>query len=388
MNRRTACLRVSTLSLTAGILLAASASSASGIRVPLMVTANHLTLDHLGRNLLTANKTNVGALVSSPLKSESFTSGPLHGALIDPHARAVMEALVQCALTEEQSVSWSPTAEEQKVFWHYLSGFDAKPWKGEIGLCPQWAEGPASTACQELVSACLLARNNAYGVRVDISLQGDRALVAPTSFPVDPARSPAMQEAASFPLREGAFFGNLFDPNALNPRAEVTMVKVDRDATKAVPEIRRPPLDPDDRIYGHAYVCHPSDPVFQASAYMQKRVCAPSLGASPAGCIAEHAGACREPMMGQSVCGEVCDARTAQCTYQSCTAGEKTWTRPITVFLDRRCYFDAATCAFLEQNHRFTPVVPPIEPPLRTPPLRIIPVSAPAGAVRPILIAL
>ncbi|WP_437641948.1 hypothetical protein [Sorangium sp. So ce854] len=388
MNRRTACLRVSTLSLTAGILLAASASSASGIRVPLMVTANHLTLDHLGRNLLTANKTNVAALVSSPLKSESFTSGPLHGALIDPHARAVMEALVECALTEEQSVSWSPTAEEQRGFSQYLGGFEAKPWKGEIGLCPQWAEGPASTACQELVSACLLARNNAYGARVDISLQGDRRLVAPMSFPVDPASSPAMQEFARFPQREGAFFGNLFDPNALNPHAEVTLVKVARDLTKAGPEIRRPPLDPKEGIYGHAYVCHPSKPVFQASAYMKRRVCAWSSGASPAGCIAEHVGACHEPMTDQYVCGEVCDARTTQCTYQNCTAGEKTWTHPITVFLDRRCYFDAATCADLEQNHRFTPVVPPIELPLPTPPLGIIPVSAPAGAVRPILIEL
>src|SRR5262249_312947 len=46
-------------------------------------------------------------------------------------------------------------------------------WKGELGLCDDWFNDPPGQECQELVSACVLARVNALGKRVIISVRGE-----------------------------------------------------------------------------------------------------------------------------------------------------------------------------------------------------------------------
>jgi len=72
---------------------------------------------------------------------------------------------------------------------------------GRLGLAPEWQRGPCDTACQRWVSACLLAHGNALGVEVPISLRGHHPALATTA-----------DERAGFPVQEGAFYGNLFDP--------------------------------------------------------------------------------------------------------------------------------------------------------------------------------
>lgn len=69
---------------------------------------------------------------------------------------------------------------------------------GKIGLAPEWKYGSCGTACQEWVSACLLARTNEYGLTVNIDMRAD-----------DPAIGTAPGNW-SFTEQEGAFFGNLF----------------------------------------------------------------------------------------------------------------------------------------------------------------------------------
>lgn len=73
-------------------------------------------------------------------------------------------------------------------------------FEGSLGLAPEWADGPCEEACQEWISACMLARTNAFGLPVDIYTDGPH--------PHLQAITRADRDGAS--IREGAFFGNLF----------------------------------------------------------------------------------------------------------------------------------------------------------------------------------
>jgi uncharacterized repeat protein (TIGR01451 family) len=85
--------------------------------------------------------------------------------------------------------------------WTDASGvahWEAYP--GILGLAPEWGTGPLGEAHQELVSACMAARTNYYGVAVDFSLRG----------PASPIASPSSAELGAYPSIEGAFWGDLF----------------------------------------------------------------------------------------------------------------------------------------------------------------------------------
>jgi hypothetical protein len=72
---------------------------------------------------------------------------------------------------------------------------------GGVGLAPEWGEpsGACDEGCQLWVSACVLARTNATGDRVEVSLRGNH-----------PALQPSAEDLLAFPLREGSFYGNIF----------------------------------------------------------------------------------------------------------------------------------------------------------------------------------
>ncbi|WP_437901176.1 hypothetical protein [Sorangium sp. So ce124] len=397
MNRRTACLGVATLSLTAGIVLAAGATSAnSAVPVPLMVIANHLTLDHLGHNLLTTNRQSLLALDRNPLTTASFAAGPLHDALLDPWARDVMKDLVECALTTKQRVewtppayegAWAPTAEERAARAQPDSPLS---YSGSMGLCPAWADplwperdkahNAMRASCQELVSACLLAKNNAFGVRVNISARGRVPSDKPGTtrmLQVDAA------EKTNYPWREGAFFGNLFNASALNTDFEVTLV-----AGKIVrPSLTTAHLD--DMIYKEAFVCHPQEhaagPQYDDTIYMQRRVCARSTGGGQPGCLAKHVGACQSyaasvPGAAEMGRANVCEGAPVDGTYTGPCTGEagdaRRWMNPVTVYLRQPCdVFGPKGCQELNESGsgpvavRWPPVIArqPPDPIIRVP---------------------
>jgi len=108
-------------------------------------------------------------------------------------ALKLMEYTVSCALRADQEVTVR------------LDGTDHHLY-GQIGLAPGWADQACDETCQSWVSACLIARINARGERVEISLRGDHPALA-----VEPG------EATAFPHQEAAYYGNLFtDPPVLN----------------------------------------------------------------------------------------------------------------------------------------------------------------------------
>lgn len=103
-----------------------------------------------------------------------------------------MKYLVSCALPEGVKVRL-PAAPEGRT--QVLSG--------SMGLAPAWRERAITPEEQRSVSACLLARINAFGVPVVLSMRRD-GLDEPESLRA------GKDERARFPRLEGAFFGNLF----------------------------------------------------------------------------------------------------------------------------------------------------------------------------------
>ncbi|MFP2964165.1 hypothetical protein ACLEPN_42260 [Myxococcus sp. 1LA] len=150
-------LRAALLFLTALLLPQAPARAEPGIRILNSLRAQELTF-----NALTTNRAALDALVSQPLHTKVFAGDyRLRHTLEHPPARNVMTYLAECALGPNDAVEWTSRAGETFVF------------KGQVGLCPEWAHDKPSESCLGYVTACLLARNNAFGRRVMVSMRGE-----------------------------------------------------------------------------------------------------------------------------------------------------------------------------------------------------------------------
>ncbi len=108
--------------------------------------------------------------------------------------KTVLQYATQCALREDQSISFTDWNGAQHA------------WQGSLGLADWWTTAPLSpapagrpaAAGEELVSACLMARTNAKGRSVSLSMRAR------------PELSAGAAEAAAYGRHEGAFMGNLF----------------------------------------------------------------------------------------------------------------------------------------------------------------------------------
>ncbi|HWN72141.1 MAG TPA: hypothetical protein VNM90_31095, partial [Haliangium sp.] len=324
------------------------------------VVHNAITMNALTTNALTTNAANLRALIASKLADASFESGSLSEALWDPSAQQVMAYLVSCALAPGQSVTWRPA-----------SSVGPPPavstWEGALGLCPQWHEGSITgdAACQELVSACLLARNNAFGVEVQISLRGrdtSEAYFGSSDVLVGDVVHP---EHELYRWSEGAFYGNILDAGAVDGTLEV---RVHRDAVSGEIEVRyaspgdATPLQPavfemsandyaassatarllrrdqghgdfmsrwqggKTLAYRNAFACWSSE-WSEAAAYFHQRTCAgPS---DKERCLAQPMGACQSsavlPGAPQFMCNEVRSPPLGHGDFDDCTAADRLW---------------------------------------------------------------
>lgn len=107
--------------------------------------------------------------------------------------RLLLEYTVQCALPEGDHVVVRRDGHD--VILH-----------GSLGLAPHWKRSPMTAVDQRWMTACILARMNAFGVTVKLSLRADHEALRS----VDPV------ERQRYTYEEGAFYGNLFtDPPAL-----------------------------------------------------------------------------------------------------------------------------------------------------------------------------
>lgn len=158
--------------------------------------------DSVTHNAMTFNAMTFNALMLHPnekLKDYSLEQVVAPGSPFetdlanDPYSQEFFQYLVSCALPEGEQITWQ-----------------SQTWPGELGLCPAWKNSTPDLACQELVSSCLLARSNAYGETVQISLRGLFTNEAPLPL--------GGTEVDQFGWAEGGFFGNIFCPDCTDVR--------------------------------------------------------------------------------------------------------------------------------------------------------------------------
>ncbi|WP_158501503.1 hypothetical protein [Vitiosangium sp. GDMCC 1.1324] len=155
---------------------------------------NGLAFNGLAFNGLAFNGLAFNGLAFNGLSTTEFSSwfqtNPTLGNM-------VMRYVIQCAVPAGQTRSYT----------HPGTGI-TYTWTGNLGLAPDWANGaPATLVEQQLISACLAAHTNKFGVRVPISVLGrtGRGEVIPYT----------KDELETFSEKEACFFGNLFTGQGL-----------------------------------------------------------------------------------------------------------------------------------------------------------------------------
>ena len=140
-------------------------------------------------NGLSLNGLSLNGLSLNGLSTTSFKSWfQANTALND----SVMRYLVLCAMPADQSLTYTDGVTGQRY-----------TWSGALGVAPDWASGREATVVeQQLVSACLAAHVNKYGLHIPLSVLGRTAKgqLIPVTW----------SELTTFSHKEACFFGNLF----------------------------------------------------------------------------------------------------------------------------------------------------------------------------------
>lgn len=111
-----------------------------------------------------------------------ITSIPL--SQVSSDCREVLRSAVECALTQDQSVTDPVTSEVYTGWW---------------GLSPSWLGGALDLDGRRYVTACMVQRLNYYGTHVPILLEGPHsAITTNTTYGPD------------YPLAESTVYGDLF----------------------------------------------------------------------------------------------------------------------------------------------------------------------------------
>ena len=140
-----------------------------------------------GMNL--GNGLDLGNGITGPYYAPPAGSGLEQWIDVDPPARVkILRYLVECGL---------PAGVEVQI--QYRGSLETLG-RGILGLGPGLRSGAMSTAEQEKVSACLLARVNAEGQSVSVDLFG----------PMANLNTASAAELDTYSAQEGVFFGNLF----------------------------------------------------------------------------------------------------------------------------------------------------------------------------------
>jgi len=151
---------------------------------------NGLTFNGLAMNGLTFNGLAMNGLSFNGLSSAAFSNWFQQDPVL---AESVMHYLIGCAVR----------AGESRMYTHPQTGA-VYTWEGVLGLAPDWASGqPATTAEQHVITACLAAHTNRFGLHLPISVLGRGA----DGEAIPTTRS----ELKTFSVREACFFGNLFN---------------------------------------------------------------------------------------------------------------------------------------------------------------------------------
>lgn len=144
---------------------------------------NRLSLNRLSLNRLSLNRLSFNRLSFNRLELNRVASGGMEET---EGGREVLFYTAVCALPAGEWLQIETTTGHSYVY------------PGVFGLAPGWETGPMTATERGMVSACLLAHVNAYGISVPISVRDAERIGA------------SELEAELFPVLEGAFFGDAF----------------------------------------------------------------------------------------------------------------------------------------------------------------------------------
>lgn len=206
------------------------------------LSPNGLSRNGLSRNGLSRNGLSLSGLSLTAFKTTDFRSWFNE----DPaSSNEVMAYLVKCAAPAGKSYAFKNPATGTSY-----------TWAGLLGLAPGWASGAAPTTSEEqVITACLAAHVNKYGMHVDMSVLGSGATGLP--IPVEPG------ELDSYATREGCFFGNVFEDEGVfvgidHPRWDASYSSVRAcafDVLGVGPSADCPPID---NVGPCNLICRPS----------------------------------------------------------------------------------------------------------------------------------
>ena len=236
-------------------------TSRPGLSSSNRLALNRLALNRLALNRLALNSLALGKLAMTELDVTRWQLVDSPDLLGTEAGREVLKYVVQCALDPDDIMIGT-------------NGGQTYEFPGLLGLTPQWRHRQLTKREQELVSACLLAHVNAFGMPIPISLRSVRALSA------------TEQEREDYPVYEGTFFGQIF---------EGSMTR--------------------------AYTCQGSaaEAALAHSEDRALRVC--TNGTDQCGILS--AGRCRD----------VCETRTVDMGWSDCWAEGKRYERTVSVYL-------------------------------------------------------
>jgi hypothetical protein len=150
-------------------------------------TTNRIAANRIAANRISANRLEANPDTADMLQTED--------------GREVYSYMMSCALREgafiEASIPNAPDTAPPDTLYTCTKGQCSFP--GSLGLAEHWIDRKLDTKGQRWVTACLLARVNHFRVTESISLGG-----------VAPQLSVTPEEAATYTLQEGAFYGNIF----------------------------------------------------------------------------------------------------------------------------------------------------------------------------------
>ena len=135
-----------------------------------LIAENALTANALTANALTANSLTANALTANALTANSLTANALTAnGLRDPLGREFLKYVVSCALDDGR----------RGLVQGRRRASTRSP--ARLGLAPEWGKknGVCDGSCQRWVSACVLARVDAAGVKREISIRGAQLGAAP-----------------------------------------------------------------------------------------------------------------------------------------------------------------------------------------------------------------
>jgi hypothetical protein len=163
------------------------------------LSVNGLSVNGLSVNGLSVNGLSVNGLSTSDFQNW-FQAAPTQ-------SDNVMHYVVLCAVPAGQT----------RTYTDVLAG-KTYTWSGSLGLAPGWASGQAATVAeQQVISACLAAHVNKFGVHISISVLGQDATGQAIPY--------TAEELSSHSRREACLFGNIFSTDGIyvgNDGAELT----------------------------------------------------------------------------------------------------------------------------------------------------------------------